>query len=354
MAEGTARARQAYLGCMGSRAGIAIAGAAAVVGLSTAIVVATDDSGSAAGSAARFASERGAPGRTTSVPIARRAPSGCPVTRSGWRPVRDDRTGRLWIAFGPTGGIYRVPAFNVAPDGSLGVKIAWQRGPGVRGPVTVVARNLDGWVPTVRRRIPTRGYGPTGLLASGIAFPTPGCWRVTATAGGARLTFVLLLRGPVTAGCDRRSMASFPGGFTSSRNLVVGPLALQGAGEPTPASVVREFGGNKFPLLVKAGHTVTLRVTGDARKVAGLAYAGLGKRPLPDGEVKLRDTTPAMTFVACRAGQRSGSSADGEPVTFWSGFVVLRRPACVPLEVQVDDEPAPRRAVIDMGGRDCG
>jgi hypothetical protein len=335
---------------MGPRAGIAIAGAAAVAALSTAAVVATDDSGSAARSAT-FATERGGPGRTTSVPPARRAPSGCPVTRSGWQPARDDRTGRLWIAFGPTGGIYRVPAFNVAPEGSLDVKIAWQRGPGVRGPVTVEARRLGRPAPPVRRRISSPAYGPTGLLASGIGFPAPGCWGVTARAGGATLTFVLLLQapGPVTLGCRDRSMARFPGGFTRSSNLVVGPLALQGAGEPTPPSVVREFGGNKFPLIVKAGHAVTVRIVGDARSIAGLAYG-----PLPEGEVTLHDTRDAMRFVACAPWQRSGSSADGEPVTFWSGFVVLRRPACVPLEVQVDDEPAPRRAVIDMGGRDCG
>jgi hypothetical protein len=272
------------------------------------------------------------------------------VTRAGWRPSRGDREGRLWVEFGPTGGIYRVPAFNVAPDGSLGVKIAWQRGPGVRGPVHVEARKLDGGAPAVRRRIGTRGYGPTGLLASGIAFPTPGCWKVRARTGAARLTFVLFLQapGPVTVGCDNRSMARFPGGFTDGRNLVVGPLALQGAGERTPPRVVREFGGNKFPLLVKAGHAVTVRIAGEVRRIAGLAYG-----PLPEGEVTDHDTRDAMRFVACGPRQRSGSRADGEPVTFWSGFVVLRRPACVPLEIRVDDEPAPRRAVIDMGGRDC-
>jgi hypothetical protein len=298
------------------------------------------------------------------------------VTRARWRPPPDLKEGRLWIAFGPTGGIYRVPPVNVAPDGSLGVKIAWQRGPGTRGRVSVEARRLDAPAPPVRRRISARGYGLTGLQASGIAFPTQGCWRVTASAGGAHLTFVLLVLKPgatrlpmprthprgVIVDCARRSEANFRGAFTSPRSLVVGPLVLDGAGEPTPASVVRQFGGNKFPLLVKAGHTVTVRLPRAVRSFAGLAYGGLGRGPLPQGKTSLRDTAHTMTFVACRPGRPpssyrdygpSASYADGESVTFWSGFVVLRRPACVPLDVYVDDDPSPHHAVIDMGAGNC-
>jgi hypothetical protein len=157
--------------------------------------------------------------------------------------------------------------------------------------VRVEAHRLDARAPGIRRRLSPRGYGLTGLQASGIAFPTQGCWRVTARAGGASLTFGLLVLKPgearpptprtdprgVIVDCDRRSEASFPGAFTDPRNLVVGPLVLNGAGEPTPASVVREFGGNKFPLLVKAGHSVTLRLPRALRGFAGLAYGGLGR-----------------------------------------------------------------------------
>jgi hypothetical protein len=115
-------------------------------------------------------------------------------------------------------------------------------------------------------------------------------------------------------------------------------------------------------LLVKAGHTVTVRLPRAVRGVAGLAYGGLGNQPLPQGEVRHRDTAHTMTFVACRPGRPtrryrdsgpSNSRADGEAVTFWSGFIVMRRPACVPLEVHVDDDPSPRHAVIDMGAGGC-
>ena len=164
----------------------------------------------------------------------------------------------------------------------------------------------------------------------------------------------------VVVGCSRRSEANFPRAFTSSRNVVVGPLALVGAGY-TPPDTVREFGGNKFPLLVKAGHRVTVRLSPEVQSSSGLAYGGLGRRPLPQGrKLRLRDAADTMTFVACRPGPRSkqyrpegpsGSYADDEQITFWSGFVLSRRPNCLPLEVYVDDDPAPQRLGLALGRR---
>jgi hypothetical protein len=40
-------------------------------------------------------------------------------------------------------------------------------------------------------------------------------------------------------------------------------------------------------------------------------------------------------------------------VTFWSGFVLSRRPACLPLEVHVNGEPTARRAVLNLGEHRC-
>lgn len=145
--------------------------------------------------------------------------------------------------------------------------------------------------------------------------------------------------------CSTRSEARFPGAFTGDGNLVVGPLVLMG-GTFTDANTVRKFGGNKFPLLVKAGHTVTVQVAPRGRRVAGLAYG-----PLPAGGAQMRDTYTSVTFVACRLGGPSGSSADGVAVTFWSGFVLTRTPACVPLNIYVDKEPSPRRVGLSLGRR---
>jgi hypothetical protein len=101
---------------------------------------------------------------------------------------------------------------------------------------------------------------------------------------------------------------------------------------------VREIGGNKFPLLVKAGHRVTVRLERPVHGTAGLAYG-----PLPQGEVRLRDTYRGVTFVACRPGKPP------RRVTFWSGFVLTREPACVPLKVFVDGARPPLRVAIPLG-----
>lgn len=151
----------------------------------------------------------------------------------------------------------------------------------------------------------------------------------------------------VVADCLRQSGASFPGAFTNPRNLVVGPLALIGAGG-TPV-FTQSFGGQKFPLLVRAGHRVTVELSRRTRLGAGLAYG-----PLPQGQVRLRDAHRVVSFIACRRDGGSRSRADGRPVTFWSGGVLARSPRCVPLLVWVDAEPSPRRALIRLGVRRCG
>ena len=151
----------------------------------------------------------------------------------------------------------------------------------------------------------------------------------------------------VAEGCSTRSEASFPGAFTDRSNLVVGPLALMGAGgRPAFNS---EFGGNKFPLLVRNGHRVTVALSRRTRRGAGLAWG-----PLPHGQVRVRDAHRIVRFIACRHGTPSGSSADGRPVTFWSGGVLARSPRCVPLRIWVDDQRSPRGAVIRLGVRRCG
>jgi hypothetical protein len=135
---------------------------------------------------------------------------------------------------------------------------------------------------------------------------------------------------------------------------VTGPLVLIG-GAYTDTDTVGRFGGNKFPLLVKAGHVVTVRLTRRARRIAGLAYG-----VMPQGETKLANTHRTITFVACRPGKAphryspngpSDSYADRTAVTFWSGFVMTRRAACLALEIYVDGERSPRRLGLPLGRR---
>jgi len=150
--------------------------------------------------------------------------------------------------------------------------------------------------------------------------------------------------------CSTRSEATFAHAFTSPSNLVVGPLVLVGAGGfPAFAWNSRQSEGfQKFPLLVRAGHRVRVELSPTARVGAGLAYG-----PLPQGETYLRDTYRTVTFIACRRDQHSQSSADGQPVTFWSGSVLARSPRCIPLLVRVDGNRSPRRVVIRLGVRTC-
>ena len=141
--------------------------------------------------------------------------------------------------------------------------------------------------------------------------------------------------------CATQSGADFPHAFTSPQNLVVG----------SPSFVWNSHGTGgfqKFPLLVRAGHRATVELSPRTRLGAGLAYG-----PLPQGETYLRDTYRVVTFVACKRGQHSWSSADGQPVTFWSGAVLARSPRCIPLLVWVDGERSPRRAVIRLGAQRC-
>jgi hypothetical protein len=178
---------------------------------------------------------------------------------------------------------------------------------------------------------------------------------VTAATAGA-LTLAHARAGTTAApsgaveSCATQSGADFPGAFRSPRNLVIGPLAFVGAGG-SPSFVwnsARTEGFQKFPLLVRAGHRVTVELPRAARRGAGLGYG-----PLPQGETRLRDTHRVVAFVACRREEHPWSSSDGRPVTFWSGGVLARSPRCVPLLVWVDRERSPRRAVIRLGVRDC-
>jgi hypothetical protein len=122
--------------------------------------------------------------------------AGCPVTLPngstppGETPNPDYHgNGSLWTSLWPEGRIVTTKE-DVRRNGSIAMKFPWWRG--VEGELTITGRNLDGPAPPVRAEIP-RGYGDTGFQASGVLFPTAGCWRVTGKVGEARLTFVALV-----------------------------------------------------------------------------------------------------------------------------------------------------------------
>ena len=134
--------------------------------------------------------------------------------------------------------------------------------------------------------------------------------------------------------CDTRSFARFPGAYRDEANLVVGPLALVGAGTRTLPGTIAAVGGNKFPALLRPGHTVTLQIPANARGIAALGYG-----PLPQGEITLANAHDTVTFEACQRRR----------VTFWSGAVVTPEPACVPVDVYIDGTSTPKRVFLEMG-----
>jgi hypothetical protein len=125
------------------------------------------------------------------------AQSSCQVTTpngstpSGERPSpRHHGDDNLWTQLWPEGTVVFRPGGPgfVLPDGSLQMKFPWWRG--VQGRLIIEGRRLDADAPALRAHIPN-GYGASGFQATGLIFPTPGCWEVTGHAGEATLSFVV-------------------------------------------------------------------------------------------------------------------------------------------------------------------
>lgn len=139
------------------------------------------------------------PVSVTSIPEAvtpAATPFSCPITLpNGTAPPGMPPSptlhgnGKLWVTLHADGRIPVRPE-NVSPSGWLGVKLPWWRA--VRGTLTIEARRLDAPARPARATVPD-GYGDIGFQASGVLFPSPGCWEVTGRVGESSLTFVVLI-----------------------------------------------------------------------------------------------------------------------------------------------------------------
>jgi hypothetical protein len=95
------------------------------------------------------------------------------------------RNGRLVAGRLPSGGWYA----TVNDDGSIDQKVGWWRAG--EGRITITGRRVDATAPPLRSHVPA-GYG-RGFQATGLTFPTTGCWRVTGSFKGAHLTYTVLV-----------------------------------------------------------------------------------------------------------------------------------------------------------------
>ena len=62
----------------------------------------------------------------------------------------------------------------------------------IPGSLTITGRRLDARASPLKSYIPV-GYGHTGFQASGVTFPSEGCWQVTGKVDHTSLTFVNLV-----------------------------------------------------------------------------------------------------------------------------------------------------------------
>jgi hypothetical protein len=78
-------------------------------------------------------------------------------------------------------------------------KVLWIRPVGAQ--LKIIGRRLDGESAPLTANIPD-GYARVTYHATSLYFPSPGCWRIEATAGEHALAFVINV--PTASGTERR------------------------------------------------------------------------------------------------------------------------------------------------------
>ena len=138
------------------------------------------------------AAAAGAPAARTAAdaPLADRAAAACEVTRTRTGSLVTRRDGRALSTQLPRGGVLST---RRDAAGALWTKLGWvPAGFGAERTLTVSGTRLDAPAPAMRVRDVNWGYSSTGRgsWATPVAFPAPGCWRITARVAGLRLSYV--------------------------------------------------------------------------------------------------------------------------------------------------------------------
>lgn len=99
------------------------------------------------------------------------------------RVALSPNNGRIVAGLLPDGGVRA----TINPDGSIDAKVGWWRAG--TGKIRISGRRIDRPAPPLRAHVPN-GYG-RGFQATGLTFPTTGCWRVTGRYAGTSLAFTV-------------------------------------------------------------------------------------------------------------------------------------------------------------------
>ena len=94
--------------------------------------------------------------------------------------VNQDRS--IWASAG-----WADPADEFVKAGEEGVKVGWFRPAGAT--LEIVGRRIDAAAGPLEAQVPC--CYPTQFQATGLYFPTAGCWEITAAAADRELTFVV-------------------------------------------------------------------------------------------------------------------------------------------------------------------
>ena len=187
----------------------------------------------------------------------------------------------LWVGgLGPDGVIVVTPGL-VEDDGSIGWKLGWWRN--VRGTLEITGRRLDGDAPPLAAGVPD-GYGSSGFQASGVSFPTAGCWEVNGRVADAELTFVTLVLDVeaeverLFAETDRCRVllagidldVAFPASWSTSPAVGAHPGCL--AFDPNAIEVHEESGS------IRADTAVTLGAVGGTEEPRSRSDTVVGRR----------------------------------------------------------------------------
>jgi len=154
-----------------------------------------------------------APARHPARPVTMADARRCPVTightvprtepwrdqLAGWDSAHGN--GSLWVGGLWPNGIVIMTRDDAGPHGQLSMKFGWYRL--TNGYLTITGRRLDAPAPPASGVTFPGSYGLAGFNASGVIFPTEGCWRVTGRVGRVALTFVTFV---IKGHCDLKAV----------------------------------------------------------------------------------------------------------------------------------------------------